>query len=220
MRKKAILFDLYFTLIFPDIYDEEYASIGLTGQQWIDWCETSRMIHLLSRGEEKTPLEVAARMAQEIPFSVEPAALLKAHHGRISRLLREAKPELIGVLCELKRRGYLLGLVSNADWIDLACWRESELAKLFDASVISCEIGTVKPERGIYEYAMAQLGVTAAECMFVGDGGSQELLGAKALGMETVFTECLLVKDEEKRQTILQSADHRIERFEELLKFT
>lgn len=220
MQKRAILFDLYFTLIFPDVYDEEYAPIGLTSQQWMDWCETSRMIHLLSRGAEKTPLEVAARMAQEIPFPVEPAALLTAHRKRISRLLREAKPELLDVLRELKRRGYKLGLVSNADQIDLACWRESELARLFDGGVISCEIGTVKPDPGIYEYAMAQLGATAEECLFVGDGGSQELLGAKALGMETVFTECLLVKDEDHRQTILQSADHRIERFDQLLKFT
>ena len=218
--KKAVIFDLYFTLIFPDIFDEEYASIGLSAEQWMQYCESNDMIHLLSHGKEKTCEEVAERMAREIPFPVSPQALLCAHRRRVSRLLAQAKPELVEVLQTLRQRGYRIGLLSNADQIDRACWQESRLSRLFDAALISCEVGIVKPDEQIYRICADRLGVAPEECFFVGDGGSRELMGAKQVGMETVFTECLLVKSEEKRQKILQYADHTIREFSGLLSFT
>ena len=44
-----------------------------------------------------------------------------------------------------------------------------------------------KPEAPIYEEALRRLGVSAAEAVFVGDGGSNELSGASAVGMEAVL---------------------------------
>ena len=53
----------------------------------------------------------------------------------------------------------------------------------------------------------------------IGDGGSNELFGAKQAKMKTVFTEYLERKDDFQRKIILQNADIRIERFKELLKY-
>ena len=43
-----------------------------------------------------------------------------------------------------------------------------------------------KPDACIYEEASKRLGMDMAECLFVGDGGSNELTGAVNAGMEAV----------------------------------
>jgi FMN phosphatase YigB (HAD superfamily) len=45
----------------------------------------------------------------------------------------------------------------------------------------------VKPEPEIYRLAMRNLSVGPADCIFVGDGGSEELRGARDLGITTVM---------------------------------
>ncbi len=44
-----------------------------------------------------------------------------------------------------------------------------------------------KPAASIYDEALRRLGVSAAETLFVGDGGSNELSGASAVGMKAVL---------------------------------
>ena len=50
--------------------------------------------------------------------------------------------------------------------------------------------------------ALKQLKIEPRISLFVGDGGSNELFGAKQVGMKTVFSECLDIKSEEKRKVI------------------
>ena len=80
-----------------------------------------------------------------------------------------------------------LALISNADAMEVAAWPESPLAGLFDVEVFSCTAGYVKPEPKIYYQCLDQLALKPQECLFVGDGGSNELAGAKAVGLSTVF---------------------------------
>ena len=56
-----------------------------------------------------------------------------------------------------------------------------------------------------------------AESIFVGDGGSNELYGAKTAGMTTVLTEFLIVKDRQTKEKIAKSADFMISDFKEIL---
>ena len=88
---------------------------------------------------------------------------------------------------KLREAGFRLGLVSNADVMEVAAWQESPLAGMFDVEAFSCEVGFVKPEPEIYSYGLRGIGFEARDCMFVGDGGSRELEGAKALGLGTVL---------------------------------
>lgn len=55
------------------------------------------------------------------------------------------------------------------------------------------------------------------ESLFVGDGGSDELHGAKKAGMKTVFTEYLVQKSENEREQILADTDYHINKFEKIL---
>lgn len=52
--------------------------------------------------------------------------------------------------------------------------------------------------------------------IFIGDGGSDELQGAKSAGMKTVFTEYLERKSEEERRTLMMDADWHITDIAEL----
>lgn len=96
-------------------------------------------------------------------------------------------------------------------------WKDSALYPYFDGAVFSCQAGLLKPDPEIYHCALRKIGCVPEECVFIGDGGSQELMGAKAVGMTTVLSEFLDVKPEAKRKDILKYADYTITDFLDLL---
>lgn len=63
---------------------------------------------------------------------------------------------------------------------------ESPLATYFDAVSFSCITRHRKPAPEAHLAAVRALEVPPEECLHVGDGGSDELSGASALGMRTV----------------------------------
>ena len=79
--------------------------------------------------------------------------------------------------------GVRTGLLSNS-WGDDRYDRE-QLAELFDAWVISGEVGLRKPDPAIYELAAERLGLAPEQCVFVDDLPGN-LKPARALGMATV----------------------------------
>ncbi len=59
-----------------------------------------------------------------------------------------------------------------------------------------------KPDPCIYEEAARRLGVAFNECVFVGDGGSNELAGAKAVGMKAIQAKWYTNQHPYKRENI------------------
>ena len=74
----------------------------------------------------------------------------------------------------------------------------------------------MKPNSAIYDIAFQRMNGNAKKSVFVGDGGSDELLGARRAGMKTVFTEYLDTKEPYKRKMIMEVSDHHIMHFAEL----
>jgi epoxide hydrolase-like predicted phosphatase len=83
----------------------------------------------------------------------------------------------------LRRPGRRIALLSNS--IGGAYDREL-LDELFDACVISSEVGLRKPDPAIYELTADRLGLEPADCVIVDDLGGN-LKPARALGMATVL---------------------------------
>ena len=54
------------------------------------------------------------------------------------------------------------------------------------AFLVSCEIGALKPDPVTYATVLDGLGVEAADAVFVGNGGSDELAGARRAGFGRV----------------------------------
>ena len=86
----------------------------------------------------------------------------------------------------------------------------------FDDSIFSCDVTMLKPDPDIFLLSLSHLGVKPSDALFIGDGGSRELKGAKAVGMGTVCTEYLVRHPAKERKTILKSADYTIRQFREL----
>jgi HAD superfamily hydrolase (TIGR01509 family) len=103
---------------------------------------------------------------------------------------RELASTTHALLEALRRRGLKLAVVANA-WPEPARLLRRELERLgvaqrIDAAVFSDEAGARKPEPAIFQRALSELGVNAAEAAFVGDKLREDVGGAAALGMTTV----------------------------------
>lgn len=89
---------------------------------------------------------------------------------------------------ELRARGVYVAIVSNADDDYLQPLVERHgFDQLLDAWTSSEEAGSCKPDRGIYDYALARAGRTPEETLFVGDSPQHDVAGAQAIGMRTVL---------------------------------
>lgn len=98
-------------------------------------------------------------------------------------------PDVLRELIELRkrRRGALkLGLLSNADESEIKNWSRSPISDLFHSACFSCEIGYSKPAKEAYASILDRLGVAASSSIYVGDGGHDELRGARNAGFGLV----------------------------------
>ena len=76
------------------------------------------------------------------------------------------------------------GLSSSAHGRDHQ--RRFGIADRIRSTVVSSEVGRVKPHRDVFERALRELGAVPSETVFVGDNIEADVGGAGALGMRTV----------------------------------
>jgi putative hydrolase of the HAD superfamily len=97
------------------------------------------------------------------------------------------RADALRILANLQSTGYKLGLVSDCSSEVPLLWPETPFSFLFDAVVFSCLMGLRKPDPRMYLFICHQLKVKPQDCLYVGDGGSNELTGAAAVGMTPVM---------------------------------
>ena len=221
---KAIYFDLFFTLIVPtyEKINNEYDILNLTVGEWEQYAENNILYNERALGFIKTEVEIIDKIMSLMPFevsSVQKEQVLFAREQRMKNALKMVSKEILDALQKLKIKNIKLGLISNADCIDCMYWNQSPLFEYFNDSIFSCSVGLLKPDRQIYELALQRLNVSPEQCLFVGDGGSNELRGAKSAGMVTVFSEMLETKNAEQRESIIKYADYHIKHINELFNY-
>jgi putative hydrolase of the HAD superfamily len=135
----------------------------------------------------------------------------------MKKALLEAESEILDTLQILKNKQLKLCLISNADVIDTAYWSESALSQIFDTAVFSCDAGYLKPDPEIYREALQRMQVRPEQCMFIGDGGSDELKGAKQLGMITALAGYFIERDAQGLTNLREWADYYITDIRDLL---
>lgn len=191
--KRAVIFDLFHTLTALESTwgggrAGTYGMLGVSREAWQRQLLENSWERLI--GAERDPVAIVTRMAHAIDPTISQDRIQAAVENRIERFaaaLIEVPEPVQQVLRTLKRRGKLLGLISNADVMEVAAWEHSPIARLFDAVVLSCEVGCAKPGREIYQICLRRLGVKAGQAVFIGDGGSNELQGAREVGMATIL---------------------------------
>lgn len=86
-------------------------------------------------------------------------------------------------------KGYRLAIVSNFDYSPTAhmLLDKYELTPFFETIVISADIGWRKPKDIIFESAVHRLNIDPQDALFVGDNYSADVVGSKALGMQSAW---------------------------------
>jgi epoxide hydrolase-like predicted phosphatase len=146
------------------------------GESYGDEARVNPM-HALERGEIAIPdfeRELARRLTTHDGRPVEPEGLL----GRMFAGFRREQP-MFDVVRRARRHGLKTALLSNSWGMD---YPREEWDEVFDAVVISGEVGMRKPEPAIYHHAAGLLGVPPAACVFVDDLPSN-VTGAVSVGM-------------------------------------
>ena len=134
-------------------------------------------MHALERGEMAIPdfeRELARRLTTHDGRAVEPAGLL-------SRMFAGFQPQrpMFDVVRRARGHGLRTALLSNSWGMD---YPREEWDELFDAVVISGEVGMRKPEPDIYLHAARALGLPPEACVMV-DDLPPNVRGAAAVGM-------------------------------------
>lgn len=91
------------------------------------------------------------------------------------------------VLDELKKSGYNLGIIANQqDGLEqrLAKWG---ILNYFDIIIFSSEAGISKPDKRIFEKAIAKSKCSPAECVMIGDRLDNDIIPASEIGMKTIW---------------------------------
>ncbi|MEW8079832.1 MAG: HAD family hydrolase [Candidatus Thiodiazotropha endolucinida] len=206
---KAILFDLFGTLISVSKAAGDrgrYTAdiLGLDREAWNQAC-FSEHHDILSETEH---VETVRRMAHSLDPNIPLSTIREAaevRQIRFDKALTDIEPGIIKALETLNDRGLTLGLISNASTGEVRAWSDSPLAPLFTTAHFSCKHGVKKPEPEIYRMALADMGINSSQALFIGDGSSNEHLGAKKCGIDSLLVTYFLDtrnKDDLKRRGI------------------
>ena len=222
-RAEAVIFDLFHTLTSIEAVTKwgraTHEILGVSKDAWLEQLFEKSRERLTGRLTD--PVTMIRTMAHAIDPAIRPEAIHAAVENRRRRFenaLKQIPRASEAVLLRLDAGGKKLGLVSNADTMEMAAWDESPIAGIFDCAVFSCVVGYAKPDREIYEICLRELGVKPEDAVFVGDGGSDELKGARDLGMTTVMmTGVIKEMWPERIEPRLPFADFVIEKLDELV---
>ena len=131
----------------------------------------------LERGEMQVP---------EFEREFGPLLGVEQSDGLVDRLFAEMGPDdaMIAAVRRAREAGVSTGLVSNSWSTDH--YQRDQLDQLFDAVVISAEVGLNKPEPEIFQLSAERIGVEPGRCVFV-DDLKENCEGAEAVGMTAVL---------------------------------
>lgn len=191
---KAVIFDLFGTLTDPTAELTRRTGVEHIGSKlgvdpvmfWERWSGSFSQRIVGAYGDTDQTLRKIAAECGVTP-SADLVASALAEHLFAAELLRAPRPGALDLLTELRERGFRLGLLSDCGSEVAESWDRSPYAPCIEVAVLSWLEGTRKPNPSLYLAAASRLGVAAAECWYVGDGGGHEHTGAQAVGMRPVL---------------------------------
>jgi len=183
---RAVLFDIDGTLLtempliqmfLPQVYDKLARKLGINKNKarelflaeifgrrdtydWHDWNFFFKLFNLDMRYEE----------------------LLKSYPHKL-----HVYPDTMPTLEWLRNAGYRLGVVTSGPEYQRLKLKLTGLYDYFDVIVTRDDAGTIKPDPRIFLHALEALNVTPPEALMVGDSLSQDVYGAKNVGMTAVW---------------------------------
>jgi putative hydrolase of the HAD superfamily len=196
---RAVLFDFYGTLAratrwlsvdevlaehgyeLPDAVRDRWWNDGLDGIEHFEHSKSRD--HYVAWQQQRLLAMLAETDVHPGEYEVIVTKLRAGNEGRVL----EAYDETVDVLTTLRARGLRLAICSNWDWDLAEAVAEVHLTERVDAVVSSAWAGARKPHPRIFEHTLAEVGVGAAEIVFVGDTWGPDVVGPRAMGMTPVY---------------------------------
>jgi HAD superfamily hydrolase (TIGR01662 family) len=197
---RAIFFDVDFTLIYP--------GPTFQGEGYARFCADESLEIEVTRFDDAVAAasfildEVEEQVYDPNLFVHYTATIIEHMGGRGAGVVRAAEriyqqwasnhhfeiyDDVAPVLAELAASGFVLGVISNSHRSLEAFKTHFKLDALIGATISSAEHGFMKPHRSIFEAALQQAQVTAAEAVMVGDSLKADIEGARAAGMRGIL---------------------------------
>ena len=147
----------------------------------------------------------------KIDFKLLAAAIIAYRKAKDAALI--LYPNINKTLIFLSKHGYKLGVVSDAPsreaWLRLY---SVNLHHIFDAVITFDDTGEYKPSSKPFKAVLKKLNVSPKYSLMVGDWPERDVIGAKKIGMKTVFA-----KYGDSFNTKLSGADYDINNISELV---
>jgi HAD superfamily hydrolase (TIGR01549 family) len=197
---RAIFFDVDFTLIYP--------GPTFQGEGYARFCAEERVEIDVTRFDEAVAAasfildEVETQVYDPHLFIHYTATIIEHLGGRGAEVLCVAEriyeqwaanhhfeiyDDVAPVLAELAARGFVLGVISNSHRSLEAFKTHFQLDSLITTTISSAQHGFMKPHRSIFDAALEQAGVNAADAAMVGDSLKADIEGARAAGMRGIL---------------------------------
>jgi putative hydrolase of the HAD superfamily len=152
-------------------YGKRYFSYhGKTQDYWTDYLRLILAKLGISGSDQPAIVKEIVRRFQENPWS-------------------SPYPETKGVLRSLKRRGFTLGVITNAT--DEVTWRLERvgLGDYFDSITYSQEARSEKPHPRIFRLALDRMGCKPSQAVHVGDSYESDVVGARRAGIRPILVD-------------------------------
>ena len=189
---RAVLFDLDGTLFDRDstvaalveaqhaLFNQELAHVAKA--------DFVARVVLLDEHGYRNKAEVYATVAGEFHLPPALAPELVADFWRRYHAFCRPSHDLVATLGELRRRGKKIGVVTNGRQVTQEGTIDAlGIRDFLDVVLVSEVEGVRKPDRRIFERAVARLGVGPSECCYVGDHPEVDVSGARAAGLHAIW---------------------------------
>jgi putative hydrolase of the HAD superfamily len=205
MKYEAVIFYLSGTLInnfstkeHIKVLSDMASTLCVSKDPFIEsWVQTFEMRSL---GAFKTVEENIIYVCHNLNFHPNFKKIKTAVDIRFNYTKNSLKPKdgAIETLKSIKMLGRKLALVSDCSSEVFSIWNETPFAKLFDVSIFSCDVRIKKPDTKIYKLACDRLSILPNRRLYIGDGSSNELSGARSAGMFPVLIQDYVESDAHK----------------------
>ncbi|MBX7269285.1 HAD family hydrolase [Micromonospora sp. Llam7] len=186
-RFQAVLFDFFGTLTRPVRRGAGHRTtaelLGCPPDTFVEVLDRSYYERASGRfGSAEATLRWVCEQAGVHPPEEALRAAVAARH-RAVRADTRLRDDAVPTLRALRGRGVRTGVISDCTHELPVFLPELAIALLLDVRVFSIQVGRCKPDSALYLAACARLDLCPQDCLYVGDGGSQELTGAQRAGM-------------------------------------
>jgi putative hydrolase of the HAD superfamily len=190
----SIVFDLFHTLVDPQEHapagfrrlDVVAGILGLPLDEIELWWQQN-VAEFVST--PVSPIEAIIELARSRRIVLSPTAVAeidRAMGAAQDAAIRTPVRGVLETLQALAGSGVTLAILSNAHVRDVRTFGDSPLAELVADACVSCFTGLVKPDRIAYDHSLERIGTVAERSLYVGDGGGNELVGARDAGFAAV----------------------------------